>query len=331
MSAVWEYFSLKNVDSATATCKICDLPVSRGGNCRAKFNTSNLIRHLSNHHRTEYEKCAAAAKPRQQTLAEAFQRREKLSRHADKYKQITEWIVEYIALDDQPISVVENVGFRRLMEFWNLDIWSSDVCPMSLLSLTAHWIDSSFNPVNVVLHANEFCGSHTAEHGQCQQHEEAMDEMGVRSLAASPHASPHSARGFTLTTQQHSLPSTLTANQWLLLEKTVLVLTPFEEIRAVSSESATCADAIPAITVLKRVLSREDNNDQGIKTLKSTLLEAVNRRFSEVEKEPLYYIATMIDPRYKDRYFTSPESQKRARDSLVEALEEIERKQDATG
>lgn len=44
------------------------------------------------------------------------------------------------------------------------DIWSSDVSPLSLLSLTAHWVDiETFNLESVVLHANEFKGSHTGE------------------------------------------------------------------------------------------------------------------------------------------------------------------------
>lgn len=42
------------------------------------------------------------------------------------------------------------------------DIWSSDVSPMSLLSLTAQWIDSKFKLRTAVLHAQEFRGSHTA-------------------------------------------------------------------------------------------------------------------------------------------------------------------------
>ncbi|XP_016392213.1 zinc finger BED domain-containing protein 1-like isoform X2 [Sinocyclocheilus rhinocerous] len=52
--------------------------------------------------------------------------------------------------------------------------------------------------------------------------------------------------------------------------------------------SATAADVIPAITVLRRVLSREDDDDQGIKTMKRTLLEAVEKRFADVETEPLF-------------------------------------------
>ncbi|KAK0151904.1 Zinc finger BED domain-containing protein 4 [Merluccius polli] len=97
----------------------------------------------------------------------------------------------------------------------------------------------------------------------------------------------------------HNLPATLTVNQWTLMEKSAKV---FEELTGVvSTETTTAADVIPAITVLKCVLSREHSTYLGIKTVKSTLLEAVDRRFSQVETELLYYIATLVDPRYKDR------------------------------
>lgn len=115
-------------------------------------------------------------------MREAIDKREKLAPESNKAKLITEKVTEFIVLDDQPLSVVENVGFRRLMEClkpryimpsryyisdtavpskykqvcefiskrlenaatisFTTDIWSSDVCPMSLLSLTAQWIDT---------------------------------------------------------------------------------------------------------------------------------------------------------------------------------------------
>ncbi|CAM4654772.1 unnamed protein product [Leuciscus chuanchicus] len=102
-------------------------------------------------------------------------------------------------------------------------------------------------------------------------------------------------------TAESDLPATLTANQWGLLEKVSTVLAPFGEMtREVSASSASVADVIPIVCVLKRVLSRENEADQGIKTMKSTLLDAVNRRFNDVESEPLYSVATLLDPRYKD-------------------------------
>ena len=100
----------------------------------------------------------------------------------------------------------------------------------------------------------------------------------------------------------HNLPSTLTANQWALLEKTSIVLAPFEELtRKVSSSTAFTANVIPAVTVLKRILAKEGDADTGIKTMKKNLLQAVNKHFDTVEDEPLYALATLLDSRYKDR------------------------------
>lgn len=47
---------------------------------------------------------------------------------------------------------------------FSTDIWTSQVSPLSLLSLTAYWVDmDTFIQESVVLHANEFKGSHTGE------------------------------------------------------------------------------------------------------------------------------------------------------------------------
>lgn len=47
-----------------------------------------------------------------------------------------------------------------------------------------------------------------------------------------------------------------TTNRWALMEKTVEVLGPFEELtRVVSAETAATADVSPALTVLKCILS----------------------------------------------------------------------------
>lgn len=43
------------------------------------------------------------------------------------------------------------------------DIWSSSVSPMPTLSLTAQWITEDFEKRQVILHSQEFPGSHTAE------------------------------------------------------------------------------------------------------------------------------------------------------------------------
>lgn len=102
----------------------------------------------------------------------------------------------------------------------------------------------------------------------------------------------------------HGLPVSLNANQWSLIEKITTLLAPFEELtREISSHTATAADVIPSVVALKRFLNKTAETNSGVKTTKSALLEAVNKRFETTFSEQLYYLATILDPRYKDRYF----------------------------
>ena len=157
-------------------------------------------------------KSSAMAGLKQQMLQDSLKRKDLLPRDSERFRKIPELIVECIAEDNQPVSLVENAAFchlnkyleprygmpsrhyiaekgipalhtkvhehvqRHLKEATSIslttDLWSSGVAPMSLLSLTAHWIDSSFTLHNVVLHASELRGNHTAERIQ-----KAIEEM----------------------------------------------------------------------------------------------------------------------------------------------------------
>lgn len=445
MSAVWKYFLLETPQSKTATCNVCKAVVPRGGSSVATYNTTNLIKHLKKHHPKEHDDFVAMGpkhqSSRQQSLEQSFQTG-KLSPDNAKAKGITEKLLNFIVLDDQPLSVVENEGFRSLIEHlqpryslpsrrylsetalpelynrvstklaeklkrvpalsFTTDIWTSDVCPMSLISLTVHWIDRDTHELCcAVLQVKKCRGSHNratiaASITEMLNHWEiplekvhvilrdnasnmkaAMEDMAVSSLGCFAHtlqlivhegllsqrsvsdALANSRKivahfkhsqlaqsrledlqremqggGTTITPTRlvqdvqtrwnssfymiksllkekrplcayaadHNLPATLSANEWGLLEKTVTVLEPFEELtRKISSATSTAADVIPAVTILQRLLAAENSADSGIKTMKSTLLQAVNRRFREVESEPLYAVATLVDARYKDR------------------------------
>ncbi|KAI7792535.1 putative zinc finger BED domain-containing protein 4-like [Triplophysa rosa] len=451
MSAVWKYFTVKG-EKSQAECNVCNVSVLRGGKA-GNYNTTNLIKHLHKHHLKQYEEfmqTTSAKKksvPLQQTLQEVIQKLQKLTPESNKAKLITEKVTEFIVLDDQPLSVVENMGFQRLCRYYisdtavpskykqvcefiskrlenvstisfTTDIWSSDVCPMSLLSLTAQWIYSSFDLQKAVLHAKQFRGSHTGEsiagatekmlntwkiakskvhvvlRDNASNMIKAMNHLGVPSLGCFAHTLQlivnegllsqrsipnreqrrttlavsrkivghfkHSPLAYSRLediqlelnmqprrlqqdvrtrwnstlymiesliaqkrtlcayTAEYDLPYTLTANQWGLLEKTITVLAPFEELtREVSSSFAFASDVIPSVIVLKRILTRQTETDEGIKSMKGTLLEAVNRRFRDVESEPLYSLATLLDPRYKDRYFTNEEISRHTKDALM--------------
>lgn len=108
----------------------------------------------------------------------------------------------------------------------------------------------------------------------------------------------------------YDLPVTLTAHHWSLIENVLSILHPFEQLtREMSSSGASAADVIPSVVALKRLLSKDLETDQGIKNTKKTLLDAVTKRFAKIDSEPLYCIATLIDPRYKDNYVNTDKKQ----------------------
>ncbi|XP_023662393.2 zinc finger BED domain-containing protein 4-like [Paramormyrops kingsleyae] len=446
MSAVWNYFKVNEDDKTKADCKLCSAKLSRGGSKGSAFNTSNLIKHLKSQHDNEYKEFTHASKSTQPTLQQTLVRREKMSRDNPRAVKITQAIIEYIALSDQPLSEVENVGFLRLLHVleprydvpsrrymtdtelpklhdsvkkhihsllqassafsFTTDIWTSSVSPVSLISLTSQWIDESFTPQRAILHAKQFRGSHTSQaiahvfeemlqtwgipktsvhvvlRDNAKNMIKAMNDAGLPSLPCVAHTLQlavhegllaqrsiadaiavgrkivghfkHSALAYSrlediqgqlnqpikrlqqdvqthwnstyymlqslieqkrvlgVYVSEHELPDYLTAHQWALMEKTVAILAPFEELtKKVSSYDALASDVIPAVTVLVRLLNRETDEDHGVKTMKATLLAAVKKRFSDVETNPLYFISTILDPRYKDRFFsnnTAPEA-----------------------
>lgn len=114
MSAVWKYFRVNASDKNKADCNLCMAKLSRGGTKSTGYNTSNLIKHLKSQHEAEYKEFTCDNK-RQPTLQQMLAKRKKMSRDKPRVVKITEALAEYIALDDQPLSVVDNVGFQSLL------------------------------------------------------------------------------------------------------------------------------------------------------------------------------------------------------------------------
>ncbi|PIO29669.1 hypothetical protein AB205_0145900, partial [Aquarana catesbeiana] len=207
MSVVWKYFKINEDNPWIADCKLCSAKLSRGGTKISSYNTSNLIKHLKLKHKSEHGEFTAigsSSSTQQPTLQQTFARREKLLRDHPRAVQITEALTQFIILDDQPLSIVENMGFHRFPNVlepkydipsrhyitdiilpkihdmvkkhinimlqkdikaisFTTDIWNSSVSPLSLISLTAQWIDGKFSLHQIMLHATRFEGSHTGQ------------------------------------------------------------------------------------------------------------------------------------------------------------------------
>lgn len=132
MSSVWSFFKVSEEDPRYAVCNDCEGRVMRGGVRVKSFNTTNLITHLKNKHPgafKEYEKLANAKKQQKNAAAnataaapvgslieQALEKTKKFHKDHPKQKALTMAITKMIAVDDQPFSVVEDEGFREVLE-----------------------------------------------------------------------------------------------------------------------------------------------------------------------------------------------------------------------
>ncbi|KAJ4940609.1 hypothetical protein JOQ06_026906 [Pogonophryne albipinna] len=118
---VWEHFGFKkkkesdNLDKIMAVCKLCHTNVKYSG------NTTNLRTHLQRHHpdkvmlTEELKKLRPRRDPKQTMLDSDGGCSHKFPSTSPRSQKITESIAYFICQDLRPYSVVENIGFRRMV------------------------------------------------------------------------------------------------------------------------------------------------------------------------------------------------------------------------
>ncbi|KAG8439872.1 hypothetical protein GDO86_005878 [Hymenochirus boettgeri] len=122
-SKLWNHFSICSADSTKVICMHCGRTISRGKK-PTNLGTSCLLRHLQRFHSNVLQNNSVS-----ETLppADALPIKTELTASSfddpnDKFsdsvaKKITSLVAEMIALDLQPYSFVNNVGFNRLLEY----------------------------------------------------------------------------------------------------------------------------------------------------------------------------------------------------------------------
>ena len=134
-SPVWEFFVVAE-DTKFAQCKKCTKFIARGGETTKSFNTSNLVYHLKTKHLEDFRRFLTLKETKEserKTLKKersekksvgglrqlTLQRREDLTTpwniNDARAIAIHKKLGEMIALDGQPISVVEDIGFINLV------------------------------------------------------------------------------------------------------------------------------------------------------------------------------------------------------------------------
>ena len=213
-STVWTFFTVDDDNNKKAICHKCKEKISRGGSNPRAFGTSNLIKHLQIHKEIyeEYleierkkkdEEKSTGKGLKQATLEQVIDKQKPYSIDHPRAKSITSHIAEMMAVDLQPFSIVDNIGFCRLMALIEprytlpsrryfsevmipaiyskvkhhvsqllssttyvsvtTDAWSSTYSHHSFMSLTAHFITDTMEKKDLMLSAWQFDESHTAD------------------------------------------------------------------------------------------------------------------------------------------------------------------------
>ena len=103
---------------------------------------------------------------------------------------------------------------------------------------------------------------------------------------------------------EYDIPQ-LSAHQLELANKIIKVLSPVEEItQCVSAGAASVSVIIPFIQILDKSFT-ENEDDYGIRAMKTEMRRSVKTRFSDIEKNEKLVITTIIDPRFKDKFYIS--------------------------
>lgn len=215
-SELWKFYE-ELPDTKKMKCTLCSSDISRGGVGKTG-STSALKNHLLRKHPNEYQEINAAStssstssekrveslpQRKQLTLIETVDKMKKWDIKDKRAQEIHRLIGEMIVLDNMPFSMVENSGFRRLMQklasnynipsrnFFSTniipkmydncvnkikelitgvhsisltsDIWTCSHSNESFISLTAHWVSEDYEYKHVVLHCKHFPGAHTGD------------------------------------------------------------------------------------------------------------------------------------------------------------------------
>ena len=117
---------------------------------------------------------------------------------------------------------------------------------------------------------------------------------------------------------EHGGITILNNNQLDIARKIILALKPVEEIMKIISTSSACiSTVIPLIKILEKALNKHDD-DASILTMKTEMLNSLQHRFDSIEEISELSIATILDPRFKDKFFTKAETKQSARKFLID-------------
>ena len=97
-----------------------------------------------------------------------------------------------------------------------------------------------------------------------------------------------------------------------------------EEItKFISTKAASVLLIIPFVQAFPLTLEKNDDSDWGIQTMKADMLASLNRRYADIETNSTLTIATLLNPRFKNKIFSKSDTQTLTVEALNSKLSEM--------
>ncbi|XP_072936589.1 zinc finger BED domain-containing protein 4-like [Epargyreus clarus] len=130
-------------------------------------------------------------------------------------------------------------------------------------------------------------------------------------------------RAVSLYIADHDKLSNLTPHQWNLMEQCISLLKPFEEITKITSSGLSCiSKVIPHVATFMRYLQKEETARKvpNLLHVLMSLKTEIEQRFQHLDEDPKYFLATLLDPRFKTSFFGIIQTEKARQKLLLEGL-----------
>lgn len=115
-----------------------------------------------------------------------------------------------------------------------------------------------------------------------------------------------------------------TERQWLILKECLILLKPFEEVTKITSSTfSSISEVIPHSNTLIKYLTKPEMSEicPNIPEMLQKLQEEVQSRFQNLEQDKYYYLSTLLDPRFRMRFFAPENCDLVRRRLLLEAIQ----------
>lgn len=129
-------------------------------------------------------------------------------------------------------------------------------------------------------------------------------------------------QALSLYSTQHGLEIFSTA-QWTVAENVITVLKFFEtETRRLSFTEACASDIIPTTTILFHAL--ENLRPPRLGAMKKALIDSMKNRFKVYQESEDLLLATILDARYKNKFFSDSSTQEKAEKVLKDRVSQVD-------